>query len=142
MQTQGHKQVGSRRSGFTLVELMIAIIVLLVAVLATFTGQLRSRELLQTSRETSIAMADLQAAMEQILLRPPDQIPVATSAYADDQPIAAFTNLHLANESMVADYPGYTGGAVPDPLSIVLTVTWTDPRGRPRTKTLRSMKTR
>ncbi len=137
-----NRVVRSRRAGFTLVELMIAIIVLLVAVLATFTSQFRSRELLQTSRETGIAMADLQSAMEQILLRPVDQIPIAGSLYEDDQPIAAFTNLHLANEVITADYPGYAGGAVPDPLQIALTITWTDPRGRPRTKSLRSMKTR
>lgn len=137
-----NRMVRSGRAGFTLVELMISIIVLLVAVLATFTSQLKSRELLQTSRETGIAMADLQSAMEQILLRPVDQIPIAGSLYADDQPIAAFTNLHLANEVITADYPGFAGGAVPDPLQISLTITWTDPRGRPRTKSLRSMKTR
>lgn len=137
-----NRVVRGGRAGFTLVELMISIIVLLVAVLATFTSQLKSRELLQTSRETGIAMADLQSAMEQILLRPVDQIPIAGSLYEDDQPIAAFTNLHLANEVITADYPGYAGGTVPDPLQIVLTITWTDPRGRPRMKTLRSMKTR
>jgi len=137
-----HRTGRGRRAGFTLIELMIAITVLLVAVLGTFTSQLKARELLQTSRETSIAMADLQGAMEQILLRPVDLIPVPTSAYADDQPIAAYTDLHLPNQQIVADYPGYSGGAVPDPLTIVLTMTWTDPRGRPRTKTLRSMKTR
>lgn len=129
-------------AGFTLVELMIAIVVLLVAVLGTFAAQFRSRELLQTSRETAIAMADLQAAMEQVLLRPVDQIPVASSAYADGQPIAAYTDLHLSGQRIVADYPGYAGGAIPDPLPIVLTMTWNDPRGRPRTETLRSMKTR
>lgn len=137
-----HKTARSRRAGFTLIELMIAIIVLLVAVLGTFTSQLKSRELLQTSRETTIAMADLQGAMEQVLLRPVDLLPIGSSAYADDQPIAAYTNLHLPNQLIVADYPGFAGGAVPDPLPIVLTMTWTDPRGRPRTKTLRSMKTR
>lgn len=137
-----HMAARGRRAGFTLIELMIAITVLLVAVLGTFVSQLKARELMQTSRETSIAMADLQGAMEQILLRPVDLIPVASSAYADDQPIAAYTDLHLPNQRIVADYPGFSGGAVPDPLPIVLTMTWTDPRGRPRTKTLRSMKTR
>jgi Tfp pilus assembly protein PilV len=121
---------------------MIAIVVLLVAVLGTFTSQLRARELVQTSRETQIAMADLQGAMERILLRPVDQIPISTSAYADGQPIAAYEGLHLPSQRIVPNYPGYTGGGVPDPLPIVLTMTWTDPRGRLRTETLRSMKTR
>ncbi|MCY2961110.1 MAG: prepilin-type N-terminal cleavage/methylation domain-containing protein [Planctomycetota bacterium] len=131
------------RAGFTLIELMIAITVLLVAVLCTFTSQLKSRDLLQTSRETTIAMAELQEAMERILLRPVDTIPIASSAYADGRPIAAYTDRNLSNEQIVPDYPGYTaGGPVPDPLPIVLTITWNDPRGRPRTKTLCSMKTR
>ncbi|MBL8860718.1 MAG: prepilin-type N-terminal cleavage/methylation domain-containing protein [Planctomycetes bacterium] len=136
------KPGGRSRGGFTLVELMIAITVLLVAVLGTFSSQLRARELIQTTRETAIATADLRAAMERILLRPIDQLPIAGSAFADDQPIAQFEGLHLTDQRIVADYPGYTGGAVPDPLPIVLTMTWTDPRGRPRTETLRSMKTR
>ncbi len=137
-----HERLRRSRAGFTLIELMIAITVLLVAVLGTVTSQLKSNELLQTSRETTIAMADLQAAMEQILLRPVDLIPIGSSLYADDSAIAAYTNLHVANQRIVADYPGYAGAAIPDPLPIVLTMTWTDPRGRPRTEMLRSMKTR
>jgi prepilin-type N-terminal cleavage/methylation domain-containing protein len=131
-----------RRAGFTLVELMIAIVVLLVAVLGTFTSQLKARDLIRTSRETQIAMADLQSAMERILLRPVDQIPIATSLYAHDQSIAAYEDLHLPDQRIVATYPGYTGGDVPDPLPIVLTMTWSDAQGRPRAETLRSMKTR
>ncbi len=131
------------RAGFTLIELMIAIIVLLVAVMATFTSQLRARELMQTSRETNIAMGDLQSAMERILLRPVDEIPIAGSLYEDDTAIAAFDGLHLPNEQVLVDYPGYVlGGAVPDPLPIVLRLNWTDSRGRPRFLFLRSMTTR
>lgn len=121
---------------------MIAITVLLVAVLTTFTSQLKTRELLQTSRETSIAMADLRSAMNSALAVNVALLPVASSEFADDQPIAAYTDLHLADQRIVVDYPGYTGAAVPDPLPIVMTMTWSDPQGRPRTKTLRSMKTR
>ena len=131
------------RAGFTLIELMIAIIVLLVAVMATFTSQLRARELMQTSRETNIAMADLQSAMSRILLRQVDEIPVAGSPFQDDTAIAAFDGLHLTDERIVADYPGYVlGGPVPDPLPIVLRASWTDSRGRPRSMVLRSMTTR
>jgi prepilin-type N-terminal cleavage/methylation domain-containing protein len=131
------------RAGFTLIELMIAIIVLLVAVMATFTSQLRARELMQTSRETNIAMSDLQSAMERLLLRPVDELPIAGSLYEDDTAIAAFEGLHLPNERILVDYPGYVaGGPVPDPLPIVLRLDWTDPRGRPRFLFLRSMTTR
>lgn len=137
------RRAKGRRDGFTMVELSIAITVLLVAVLTAFEVQLASQRLVRTSRETNTAMADLQAAMEELLLLPKDDIPVAGSAFEVDQPIAAFEGLHLDDERIVATYPGYVlGGPIPDPLEIVLTETWTDHRGRQRTLQLSSMKTR
>lgn len=137
------RAVRRARAGFSLVELSIAIVVLMVAVLTAFEVQLGSQRLVRTSRETNTAMADLGAAMEQALLLPKDDIPVAGSMYAADQTIDAFTGLHLRDERMVATYPGYlAGGPVPDPLVIVLTVTWADHAGRPRALQLSSMKTR
>jgi len=103
---------------------MIAVGILLVAVLGALQTQTTSLDLVQTTRETDTATSDLQAAMEQILLRSPDQIPIAGSLYAAGQPIAAYTDLHLRNELMVATYSNYPGGAsVPDPLQIRLTLT-------------------
>jgi hypothetical protein len=126
-----------------LVELSIAIVVLMVAVLTAFEVQLASHRLARMSRETNTAMADLGAAMEQVLLLPKDEVPVAGSAFESGQPIAAFDDLHLEGQSIVPTYPGYVlGAAVPDPLQIVLTVTWTDHAGRTRTLSLSSMKTR
>jgi hypothetical protein len=88
-------------------------------------------------------MTDLQSAMERMLLRPADELPIAGSLYQDDTAIAAFEGLHLANEQILVDYPGYVlGGPVPDPLPIVLRLNWTDTRGRPRFLVLRSMTTR
>jgi prepilin-type N-terminal cleavage/methylation domain-containing protein len=134
---------GRRRAGgFTLVELMIAITVLLVAVLGTFVSQLSSRDLIRTARETEVAMGDLEAAMERVLVFPPDQLPGPTGRFPDGSAIAEFEDLHLTNESIVVDYPGYAGGAVPDPLSIVLTLTFNDFKGRQRVLRLASMKTR
>jgi len=129
-------------SGFTLVELMIAATILMVAVLATFVAQISSHNLVRVARDTNTGMADLEAAMEEVKLLPVDAIPIATSAFKPNTPIAAFTNLHLKNESIVPTYPGYGGGTIPDPLQIVLTLTFKDNKGRPRTMKLASMKTR
>jgi hypothetical protein len=125
-----------------MVELMIAATVLLVAVLATFVTQISSSNLIHVSRDTTTGMADLQAAMEEVLLLPMDSIPVTPGPYPPNVPIAAFTNLHLRNESIVPTYPGYTGGTIPDPLQIVLTLKFNDYKGRLRKMTLASMKTR
>lgn len=134
---------GSRSAGFTVIELMLGIGVLLVAVLGALGSQLVSHDLVQVTRETDAATTDLQAAMEQLLLDTSDEIPVAGSPFQSGQPIAAFENLHLKDERIVATYPGYTPGlAVPDPLQIVLTATWTDFRGRPRNMRIACLKTR
>lgn len=134
---------GSRSAGFTMLELMLGLGVLLVAVLGALGSQLVSHDLLNNTRETDAATTDLQAAMEQVLLRNVDQIPIAGSPFETGQPIAAFENLHLRDQRIVATYPGYTAGLpVPDPLQIVLTATWTDFRGRPRNMRIACLKTR
>ena len=133
----------SRRAGFSLYELMIAVGLLLVAVLAALRTQTTSIDLVQTTRDTETATSDLQAAMEQNLLRSPDQIPIAGSPFAAGVPIAAYTDLHLRNERMVPTYPNYAGGVVvPDPLQIQLTLTWSDFKGRPRTMQIATVRTR
>ena len=144
----GLSQPGSRRilrtSGFTMIEVMVAVGVLLVSVMGAYSSQVTSLNLMHTSRETTTAMADLQAAMEQALLLRADQMPVPGSGFEADAPIESFESLHLPEQSIVATYPGYVTGStnVPDPLPIVLTASWKDYQGRPRTLQLASMKTR
>ena len=72
---------GSRSAGFTVIELMLGIGVLLVAVLGALGSQLVSHDLVQVTRETDAATTDLQAAMEQLLLDTADEIPVAGSPF-------------------------------------------------------------
>jgi type II secretory pathway pseudopilin PulG len=127
-----------------MMELMVAIGVLLVAVVSAFSSQLTSMNLVSTSRETDTAVTDLQACMESILTLQTDTIPLASSPYADGVQIAGYDT--LADERMIATYPGFPTGSddksdVPDPLEIVLTLTWDDFQGRPRFVTLTSVKT-
>lgn len=132
-----------RRGGFTMVEVMVAIGVLLVAVVTAFASQLTSYRLMASSREDKTAVGDLAACMEELLLRTPDTLPVAGSEFEHGAPIAAYERLHLRDQRIVATYPGYTaGGAIPDPLTIVLTTTWRDTRGHARRLELRSLKVR
>lgn len=121
----------------------MAIGVLLVAVVAAFGSQLTSFRLMSSSREDNTAIGDLAACMEEVLLEAVDTLPVAGSDFEHGASIAAYEDLHLRDQRIVATYPGYTpGGAVPDPLTIVLTTTWRDQRGIARSLTLRSLKVR
>ncbi|HET6202492.1 MAG TPA: hypothetical protein VFI25_06785 [Planctomycetota bacterium] len=131
------------RGGFSFVELLFAIATLLLSLLGALLAELSAVNLVRTSRETAAASADLRAAMEQILLLPPANITAAGGPFEPGVPIAAFSGLHLRGESMVPEYPGYVPGeAVPDPLPIILRISWTDFAGRPRTTRLATMRTR
>lgn len=137
------RRPAGNRAGFTMVEVMVSVGVLLVSVMAAFGSQLTSFRLMTASRESDVAIGDLAACMEELLLLPVDAIPIATSEYAADQPIARYEGLHLRDQRIVASYPDYVaGGAVPDPLQIRLTGTWTDPRGGARRLEMRSLKVR
>lgn len=126
-----------------MVELMVAISILLFAVAGAVSSQVASQRLTDTGAETSAAMADLQACMEQVLLLPVETIPIAGSEFEANQPVAAFEGLHLLEERIVPTYPDYVAGAaVPDPLEIVLTISWRDHGRRTRTLRLACMKTR
>ena len=125
------------RAGFTMVELMVAIAVLLVAVLSTFSTQVTSLNLMNTSRETNTAVVELQTAMERLALLTADEI---QNQFPAGQSIPVFDDRALVAERIVPTYPG--AGATPGTLPIVLTLSWNDFQGRPRSLVLRSMKAR
>ena len=106
-------------------------------------SQVTANDLQHTARETTLAMADLQACLEQVLLLPSEDLPIEGSLFASGEPVAAFQDRNLQNEIVVVTYPDYVdGAAVPDPLQIVVTVTWDDFDGRPRQLQLSTAKTR
>ena len=126
-----------------MVEVMMALGIMLVAVLGAFSSQVASSNLIRISRESDLALADLQACMEQALTLSTDDLPISGSLFEDGQPVALYEDLNLEGESIVTTYPGYVEGqTIPDPLEIVLTMTWNDYGRRSRTVTLRSVKVR
>jgi prepilin-type N-terminal cleavage/methylation domain-containing protein len=132
-----------RRSGFSMIELMCAVVVLVVAISAAIAAQIIGNNLLRTSRESNVALSDLQGAMELAILQAPAALPVAPSEFQAGVPNPRFANLHLRNQSVTATYPGYVvGGAIPDPLQVVMTIQWNDYLDRPRTLSLATMRTR
>jgi len=138
----GKAKPAASRRGLSLVEVMIAVSVLTLSILMTLGTQTQCRDLTAASRETNQAVADLQTAMETILLVQLEEIPLEDGPYAPGMPIPQYTDFHLEGQSITATYPNYEGGAVPDPLQIVLECQWMDPVGRPRTLSLSCVKTR
>jgi prepilin-type N-terminal cleavage/methylation domain-containing protein len=130
------------RSGFGLLELLIAIAVATIVLVSVGVAQSVCFELNRTSQDTIVATADLESAMEALLLLAPDEIVDPNGPYAAGQSITAYEGLHLENERIVAEYPGWTGGEVPDPLPIRLTIAFDDHAGRPRSMSIATLRTR
>ncbi len=118
-----------------MVELMFAIGVFLVAIVAAYASQVTSADLVSTSRETKVAVAELRTAMEELLGEPFDDLAVD---YPDGQTIPAYDDRVLEGQRIQVVYPA--PGA--DPLEIQLVMSWNDFRGRPRNMTMSSMRTR
>lgn len=134
-----HEQGGIGNRGFGLVEVMVALSILGLALAYSTRVQGGAMALIEANQNSMTATADLQAAMEQVLLQTHDNIPVNFPAGV---PIAAFTDLHLPNQLIVPTYPQ---GAAANPLEIQLTLSFTDVKhatDQPRTMTLFSMKAR
>ncbi|HUR29338.1 MAG TPA: hypothetical protein VM509_14210 [Planctomycetota bacterium] len=126
-----------------MIELSMGVVILVVSISAAISSQLLAHNLLRTSRETNLAMADLRGAMELALLLSPAALPIAGSEFESGTSIARFDDLHLANEAITATYPGYVAGnPVPDPLQVVLTIRWNDWQARARSMSLATLRTR
>ena len=122
--------------GFTLLELMFALTIMSVGVMAAFMSQMGSMSLMRTAEEQEIILTDLQACVEEMLSLNPEDLPLSSSDYTDGEPIAAYEELHLRGQRIVATYPEFSGVVVPDPLVIRLSASWTDFEGQPRTMSL------
>ncbi len=130
-------------AGFSLIELMMAVVILVVSICAAISSQVIAHNLLRTSRESNTALSDLQGAMELAILQNPAALPLAGSEFESGVAIPRFNNLHLRNQTVTATYPGYVvGAAVPDPLQVVMTIRWNDYLERPRTLSLATMRAR
>ena len=129
-----------RHAGFTLVELMVAISVLLIGALAAFASQVTSGQVIDFSRDVTVAVADLEMCMEELLVHSADEMPIA---FPEGVSVPAFNALNLRNEDIVPTYLNWdVGQATPDPLEIQLTATWLDGAGRLQTQTLVTAKAR
>jgi len=120
--------------GLTLVEVIVAVLLIATAALIAFPTLLSFFDLSQTARDQNIAHHDLQAAAEEILATP---FSLVTKTYQDGQAIPKYTDRHLAAQRIVVNYPDPSR----DPLEVQLTVAWNDAKGRAMQDSLRLLRT-
>ena len=77
-------------AGFSLIELMMAVVILVVSICAAISSQVIAHNLLRTSRESNAALSDLQGAMELAILQNPAALPLAGSEFESGVAIARF----------------------------------------------------
>jgi len=142
MSAQGAALRRRGKQGFGLVELVVAMSIASVVILGVGLTQAAAVELNRTSDETNRAVADIRTALEEILSLSLEEVPDVGGAYAPGLPVAAYSDLHLDGERLVVTYPNHVAGDVPDPLEILVTVTWNDYAGRERSVSMATLMTR
>jgi prepilin-type N-terminal cleavage/methylation domain-containing protein len=134
----------TKSGGFTFVEVLVAVTLLVIGFLGVY-GSLHASSLLrETANETNVAMFKLQTTMEYLFCLPFDQVPalfpdgtaVDVTALMDANPD---NNFLLPGEQIVVTYPN---GAEGDPLHFAITITWNSRLGTVRTETIESARAR
>lgn len=135
-------KIKRNKSGVTLVEILIAIIILVFATAAIIQFYLSSLGLSEINKEETIAMADLINMMEAIKCTPFSNIIVDFPNGVSDGPTGneyatIVGGYVLTDEHIVVTYVNPSN----DPLEIMVSINWQDRRGQTRTKYLVAKRT-
>jgi len=124
-------------NGFTLVEMLIGICVLILVVLSLWGAYQNSIKYFIKAREIRIATDDLQDVMEK--LHSVDFSGI-TGLFPDGSAVPGdlIGGLSLQGETIVVRYPGGSGT---DPLVIEVEITWTGYYGESNNKVFRTVRT-
>lgn len=126
-----------RRKGFTLIEVLMALLVVIPVILGTIGVNIYTYRTSETSRNTMTAVQDANTVVERIRNVASGQgLNQVVATYPSGQAVSGFAN--LTNEQVVVTYPSSTA----DPLAITITVTWQDPQGRAMSRALVTQVTR
>lgn len=129
----------TRKAGFSLLEVMYGTVVLMVCLLAAFTSQLLSLNLMRQARDMNTAASELTAAIEEVTVPSVDEIP---GLFPPGAAIPKYQERALRDERVVVTYPNFVGGSMPTPLEIRVTINWSGWNGRPASLSYSTMKTR
>jgi prepilin-type N-terminal cleavage/methylation domain-containing protein len=113
------------KSGFTLLELMIGVAVLVIALVGLIAAYIGCFTLNNSARNLTIAINDAQCVAEEIrdVNIPSDIVIEDWTAWAANDPPAGGGCNSLDNEIVIVTYPAGTTAA---PLQILITVAWTE----------------
>ena len=127
------------RRGHSLVELLIAATILIIALGGSFTSHLSARGLMRESRDTDLAVGALRSNMERLQLMTIADLTRPAGAVVSGQPIVPVNGLPLDQMVMTYETPGWTlGDPTPGVLNVRLRLDWTSSNGNPRSLSLRS----
>lgn len=122
--------------GFTLLEVLVACAILVVAVLSLWAVYITSLNCVIQAREMNIAAFDLKDVLEKI-----KSVAFAdvTTVFPDGAAVnpSLIGGFLLNNENVVVSYPQ----GITDPLEIQVAITWTGKDLRPYSKTLKTIRT-
>lgn len=122
-----------------MLEVMFGTLVLMISLLAAFTSQILSLNLVRSARDVNTATSELTAALEEVTTPNIDTIP---ATFAPGAEIAKYNARVLRGERIVVTYPNFAGGAVPNPLEVRVTINWTAWNGRASTLSVSTLKAR
>lgn len=117
------RKVLRKESGFTLIEVLVALLIVLPALFGVIGVTIYMMQAGDTSRGVVTALQDANAVIERIRSTSESGLTEVVQLFPAGQPVGGFANLD--NELIRVSYPNPTQ----DPLQITVTVTWTN-RGR------------
>lgn len=126
-----HKRSYSKTGGFTLTEVAIGSLILLVSIIGVLTLASQSFLQLQTIRQFSRANQILQQKMEDIRLLSFSSIQALPSTFSDPNDTQHFYTGTINQQTYLTDSYGYA-----EAIKVTLKVTWTSRNGKARTQTL------
>ena len=123
-----------KQEGFTLIEIMIAMSVSVIAILGFITAVTSIRQSSEGAYERTIAVQDANRVIEQMRDTStsgtfPDNV---TAVYPHNAAVSGFSN--LTSEQVTVSY----ADAAADPLDVTVTVTWLEHGRRSMSKAIRT----
>ena len=127
------------RGAFTMIELMVATVVFMLAIFGALSTQLASKRLIDESLETELATELARARMSEVMFLSVADIAAGQGAARVERDNGQPSIGGLENANLVFSTPGFVPGTpVPDTIVVRIDLTWTASRGQQRTLILRS----